>query len=191
MELLVVAAGLEGVGLVFATEAGGGAAGLQINFFWIIVSSLNCLLFLFILWTLALKPVSRMLNARRVRIEEGLRDAEQARRDRDSAQQEHIAALAEARREANDILTRAQRVAQETRDADLAATREELERLRQRASDEIEAEKLRAMAELRGEVADLALAAAGKVIGSSMTEDRQRRLVEEFLADARNVESRD
>lgn len=191
MELLVVAAGLEGVGLVFATEAGGAAAGLQINFFWIIVSSLNFLLFLFILWTLALKPVSRMLNARRVRIEEGLRDAEQARRDRDSAQQEHIAALAEARREANDILTRAQRVAQETRDADLAATREELERLRQRASDEIEAEKLRAMAELRGEVADLALAAAGKVIGSSMTDDRQRRLVEEFLADARNVESRD
>lgn len=114
MELLVVAAGLEGVGLVFATEAGGAAAGLQINFFWIIVSSLNFLLFLFILWTLALKPVSRMLNARRVRIEEGLRDAEQARRDRDSAQQEHIAALAEARREANDILTRAQRVAQET-----------------------------------------------------------------------------
>lgn len=46
------------------------------------------------------------------------------------------------------------------------------------------------MAELRGEVADLALAAAGKVIGSSMTDDRQRRLVEEFLADARNVESR-
>jgi len=81
-------------------------------------------------------------------------------------------------------------VAQETRDADIAATRDELERLRQRATEEIEAEKQRAMAELRTEVTDLALAAAGKVIGASMTDDRQRQLVDEFLRDARNVESR-
>ena len=65
---------------------------------------------------------------------------------------------AEARREANEILTRAQKVAQETRDADIAATREELERMRVRAAAEIEAEKKRAIGEVRAEVADLALA---------------------------------
>ena len=48
-------------------------------------------------------------------------------------------------------------------------------------SDEIEAEKGRALAELRSEVAELALAAAGKVLGESMTDARQRRLVEEYL----------
>jgi F-type H+-transporting ATPase subunit b len=63
--------------------------------------------------------------------------------------------------------------------------------MRERASTEIEAEKHRAIADLRAEVADLALAAAGKVVGESMTGDRQRRLVEEFLqgtaaGDARN-----
>ena len=46
------------------------------------------------------------------------------------------------------------------------------------------------IADLRAEVADLALAAAGKVLGESMNDARQRRLVEEFLAspagDARN-----
>ncbi len=62
--------------------------------------------------------------------------------------------LTEARREANDILNRAQKLAQETRDADIAATREELERLRVRAADDIEAEKSRAMADLRAEVAE-------------------------------------
>ena len=41
----------------------------------------------------------------------------------------------------------------------------------------------RAVAELRGEVTDLALAAAGRVVGESMTGDRQRRLVADFLAD--------
>jgi F-type H+-transporting ATPase subunit b len=72
-------------------------------------------------------------------------------------------------------------VAQESRDADIAATKQELERLRERATDEIEAEKQRAITELRGEVADLALAAASRVVGESMTDDRQRRLVREFL----------
>ena len=79
-----------------------------------------------------------MLAERRERIEQGLRDAEQARQDRESAETERLAALAEARREANDILARAQKVAQETRDADIAATREELERMRVRAAAEIE-----------------------------------------------------
>jgi F-type H+-transporting ATPase subunit b len=95
-----------------------------------------------------------------------------------------VATLTEARREANEIINRAQKVAQETRDADIAATREELERMRVRATADIEAEKARAIADLRGEVADLALAAAGRVVGETMSDDRQRRLVQEFLATA-------
>ena len=111
-----------------------------------------------------------MLADRKARIEQGLKDAEQARRDRENAEAERVATLAEARREANDILARAQKVAQETRDADIAATKEELERLRERATAEIEAEKVRAITDVRAEVADLALAAAGRVVGETMTE---------------------
>ena len=166
-----------------AQEEGGGA-GLQINFFWVIVSSLNFIVFAIVLYQLFGKSVSRTLRERRERIETGLRDAEQARRDRESAEQERVAALNEARREANDIINRAQRVAQESRDADIAATREELERMRERAASEIDAEKQRALADLRAEVADLALAAAGKVVGETMTGARQRRLVEEFLQES-------
>jgi F-type H+-transporting ATPase subunit b len=129
------------------------------------------------------KQVSGMLAARRERIEQGLRDAEQAKHDRESAEQERLATLTDARREANDILARSQKVAQETRDADIAATRTELERMRARAADEIAAEKQRALAELRGEVADLALQAAARVLHETMNDERQRRLVEEFLAD--------
>ena len=55
--------------------------------------------------------------------------------------------------------------------------------MRVRASEEIVAEKQRALGELRSEVADLALQAAGRVVGETMTDQRQRRLVEEFLAD--------
>jgi len=154
----------------------------QINLFQVIVAALNFVVFLVLMWTFAFKPISAMLAARKERIEQGLKDADQARKDRDSAEQERLATLAEARREANDILARAQRVAQETRDSDIAATRTELERLRTSAAQEIEAERSRALADLRAEVADLALAAAGKVLGESMTDASQKRLVEEFLA---------
>jgi F-type H+-transporting ATPase subunit b len=176
-------------GLVSAV--GGGAAGLaaeaeplfQINIFQVVIAAANFVVFLVLLYQFAFKPVSAMLSERRERIEQGLRDAEQAKRDRENAEQERLAAITEARREANDILARAQKVAQETRDADIAATREELERMRTRATDEIEAEKGRALAELRSEVAELALQAAGRVVRETMTDQRQRRLVEEFLAE--------
>jgi F-type H+-transporting ATPase subunit b len=182
VELLAVAAGVVQQAANLAADEP--AAGLQINFFWVIVSSLNFVVFAILLYQLFGKSVSRTLADRRQRIEQGLNDAEQARRDRESAEQERVAALNEARREANDIINRAQKVAQETRDADIAATREELERMRVRASADIEAEKQRAIADLRAEVADLALAAAGKVVGETMTGARQRRLVEEFLEES-------
>ena len=56
--------------------------------------------------------------------------------------------------------------------------------MRVRASAEIEAEKTRAIADLRTEVATLALDAAGRVVGETMSSDRQRRLVEEYLAES-------
>jgi F-type H+-transporting ATPase subunit b len=182
VDFLAVAAGAGHGAIQLAAE--GEPALFQINLFWVIVSALNFVVFFAILWTFALKPVSRMLADRQDRIEQGLKDAEQARVDRESAEAERVATLAEARREANDILARAQKVAQETRDADITATKDELERMRVRAAAEIDAEKQRAIADLRSEVADLALAAAGRVVGETMTDERQRRLVDEFLATA-------
>ena len=191
MDILAVAIGAGRNVVQLATEAGGAEPALfQINLFWVIVSALNFILFFIIIWTFAFKPVSAMLSQRKDRIEQGLKDAEAARVDRANGEAERIATLAEARREANDILVRAQKVAQESRDADIAATKAELERMRVRAATEIEAEKVRAIADVRAEVADLALLAAGRVVGESMTDDRQRRLVEEFISSSAIGDSR-
>ena len=164
--------------------AEGGGTGFQINLFWVIVSAVNFIVFFLIVKSLAFKGLTATLDTRRARIEQGLKDAEQARIDRESGEQERLAALQEARREANEIINRAQKVASETREQDIAATREELSRMKERATADIEAEKQRAIAELRGEVTDLALAAAGRVVGDAMTSDRQRKLVTDFLAES-------
>jgi F-type H+-transporting ATPase subunit b len=179
----LLAIGGTGAGGAIALSAAETASGLQINLFWIIVAALNFIVLLVILSVFAFGPLQQMLAERRARIEEGLRDAEQARRDREAAETERVAALQEARREANEILARAQKIAQETRDADIAATKTELERMRERAAEEIQSEKQRAIAELRTEVADLALKAASKVVGETLNSERERRLVEEFLSE--------
>lgn len=182
MEFLAIAT-QGGHGVVRLAAAEGGAL-FQINLFWVIVSATNFIVFFAILWTFALKPVQRTLAERKERIAKGLADAEQAQLDRANAEAERVATLGEARREAREILERAQKVAQESRDADIAATKADLERLREQAAADIDAEKQRAIADLRSEVADLALAAAGKVVGQSMTGESQRRLVEEFLRES-------
>jgi len=185
VNLLAALSGASQAPIALAADAGETAgAGLQINFFWVIVASLNFLIFAILLYLLFGRSVSQLLQERRRRIAQGLEDAEQARQDRERAEADRLATLKEARREAREILDRSQRLAQETRDADIAATKVELERLRDQAASEIEAEKQRALAELRTEVADLALAAASKVLGEEITGDRQRRLVEDFLRES-------
>ena len=168
---------------VVAAAAPAEASGLSINFFWVIVAALNFIVFLALMWRFAFDPIANILAQRKARIDQGLADAEQARKDRDDGFAERDKAMINARREANALIAVAQKSAQELRDADIAATREELGHLRERAMADIQAERDRALADLRAQVADLALAAAGKVVGETMTDARQKRLVEEFLAD--------
>ena len=171
-------------GPVPLSSAGGEeGAGLTINFFWIIVSAVNFLVFFLLVYRIVLIPVGRMLSDRRERIEQGLRDADAARRDREAAADQRAAVLAEARREASDILDRAQRAAEESREVGVARTQAEIDRMRERALSEIEVERQRALADVRGQVADLALLAAGRLVGETMTSDRERRLVDRFLAE--------
>lgn len=159
-----------------------GAAGLQINFFWVIVASLNFVIFAVVLYVAFGNRVSTTLAERRARIEQGLKDADIARRERDAAAEEKQSIIQTARREANDIVAHAQKTADEVRQRDVAATQQELERLREQAAAEIAAEKARVLGEVRGQIADLALLAAARVVGETRTSARERRLVQEFLS---------
>jgi F-type H+-transporting ATPase subunit b len=181
VNLYAVAAGLGQAAA--ATNQATENTGLTINIFWVIVAAANFIVFAVVIWSLFFKPVSGMLESRRSRIEQGLKDADQARRDREAAADERQKTLGEARREAADILARAQKAAEDERDRGIAETRAEIDRLREQAVSEIDAERQRALGEVRAQVADLALLAASKVVGESLNSERQRRLVEEFLTE--------
>ena len=144
----------------------------------------NFLLILYLLNRFAFKPLLARMDERAARIGKGLEDADAAARDRAAAQADRESALAESRAEAQAMLARASKMAEDSRTEVVATAHAEAEKLIGRAREEIGAEKEKAMAELRAEVADLALAAAGKLVRSQMNDATQRRLVEEFLAEA-------
>lgn len=182
MDILAVAGPpAEALGWVLGQAEG--EPGFQINLFWVVTQAASFLIFLAILYFVAFRRIGGVLEERRSRIEQGLRDADQARLEREQAATERLAVLAAARQEADEILSRAQRVADENRERDLADTRSQLEQMRERAAADIAAERDRAMADIRAQVADLALAAAGRVVGETMNDQRERRLVDEFLAE--------
>ncbi len=143
----------------------------------------NFLLLLYLLNRFLFKRVLGMLDERQARIAKGLEEADAAARDRELAHAEREAALDEARKEAQAMVARATKIAEDSRLEIVAAARAEAEKVSARARDEIVAEKEKAIAELRSQVADLALQAAGKLVSAEMSAATQRRLVEEFLTE--------
>ena len=154
-----------------------------VDWFKLIAQIVNFLVVLYLVNRFGFKPLLRLMDERAARIRKGLEDAEAAERDRELARAERAAALDEGRKEAQAMVARATKMAEDSRIEILAAARADAEQVTERARQEINAEKERAIAELRGQVADLALEAAGKLIRQQMDAKTQRRLVEEFLSE--------
>lgn len=144
---------------------------------------INFLLLLYLLNRFLFKRVLAILDERSQRIQKGLEDAEAAKRDRELARAEREAALDEARKEAQAMVARANKMADDARTQILTEARTQAEQVSAKAREEIAAEKDRALAEIRTQVADLALFAAGKLVKREMDEPMQRQLVEEFLTE--------
>ncbi len=135
----------------------------------------------FVLRKWAFGPIQQTIEQRRQRIRESLEEAERARDEARNLLREHRELRAQARGEAEQILAEARRVGESLRDR----VRDEAESDRQRRLEEtrrqIEAETTRALEQIRGEVAELALVAAEKVTRRALGDDDQRRLIEDAI----------
>jgi len=151
----------------------------------IIAQVVNFLLLFFILRLVLYKPVLKMLDERRVRIAEGLTAAERARADASAAQANIQAQLDEARREGQSLVANAQQIAQRIQAESREASARDREAAMERARAEIQLERDRAVAELRGEFADLTVSAAEKVINQSLDRQGHQRVIEEALSQSR------
>ena len=125
--------------------------------------------------------VKGAMDARAERIRADLDAAETAKADAQAVQADYEARLADAQGEVARLFEEARASADQLR-ADLTARAEaDIAEMRDRAAADIEASRQQAIADLRTEVAGIALGAAERVVQSSLDEDAQRRLIDEYI----------
>jgi F-type H+-transporting ATPase subunit b len=138
---------------------------------------------LWILWKYAWGPITDALEEREERIDASMTKAERALEEARQIQAENEKNRREAEQEARQILREAREEAEQLREEEKQKTRREIQEMQEQARADIEREKQNALSELRAEVADLAVEAAGKIIDENLDENRQRRLVDDFIDD--------
>jgi F-type H+-transporting ATPase subunit b len=146
---------------------------VQIFAFVIVMLTLNAWVY---------KPMLNMMETRKQKIAQGLEDARVAAEARADAQKEADKIRADAQAEAAKIVREAtERAAVAGQDVK-AAAEAEAAKARDAAMAEAEGERNRILGDLRGQVAALAIAAANKLVGETLDENKQHDLLDEFFS---------
>jgi F-type H+-transporting ATPase subunit b len=142
------------------------------------------LAFLVALWILrkyAWPQIASALDKRQRAIEESIETAERTRSEARKLLDEYRERLREARAQADEIVARARKAGEQHERETLEEARARREELLEQTRRDIQAETRRAIQEIRGEVADLTVMATEKVTRRVLSDDDQRRLVDEAL----------
>ena len=147
--------------------------------FWTLVIFVVLLV---VLSRFAFKPLTAAVEAREKALEEAITSA---KRDREAAAQllaEQQRSLDATRADAQRVIAEGRTTAEKLRNEMLEQTKQQQHELLERARVEIDNERKRAIADLRREAVELALAGASKVIERNLDDQTNRKLVESFLA---------
>ena len=156
---------------------------LGLNLTGFVLHLVNFIILLFILQRFLFPPIVKMLDERQARIRASMERAESLRLETQRAQAETERLLSEARGEGQRIIAQANEIASRIQRERQEAAEAEYQRILARAQEDARREREQAFAELRAEVADLAVLAAGRIINRQLDPAGQRQLVDEFLAE--------
>jgi F-type H+-transporting ATPase subunit b len=147
-------------------------------------------LFLVVLWRAGVwKRLGTAMDDRRKRIQGDLENAEAARREAEALLREYREQLQQAREEARQIVEDAKRRADQTRQELIHRAERDADAVRDRAEQEIQAQLDRAKAELRRELGALSVRLAERVIGDNLDNERQLRLVDQYIEELSGAEA--
>ena len=141
---------------------------------------------LFILSRTAWPAITGALASRETKIKESMERAEKALAEAKQIQSDNEIARRTAEQEAQRILREARDNAERLKEEELAKTKAQIKSAQELAQAEIEREKQSALSQLRAEVTNLAVEAAGRILQENMDEPRQRKLVDKFIDELSN-----
>ncbi len=148
--------------------------------FWTVVTFV---LVLVVLRWKAWGPILSVAEEREKQITNAIESAKRERAEAEKLLAEQKTAIADARREAAESLRKNQADMEAFRDELMAKSRKEADDLKESARKEIQEERAKAVAELKAQSADLAVAIAGKLLNERLDDPRHQQLAQQFATD--------
>lgn len=161
---------------------------MEVSLGTMVFTVINFLLLVAILWYALYRPVGNFLRAREQRIAEQIDTAQRDRAEAERLRKEYEAKMVQLKRDVHDAIEKAHFQGEQERREIIAKAREEASAMIQRATKQIEHERSKAWDDLKGDVVEVAMLAASKVLGRSVNDDDQRRMFEQFVEGIRPEE---
>ena len=130
------------------------------------------------------KPVQNMLEKRKEAIKAELDAAAEANANAAAAEKEYLELLSNSKAEASKIIAAANAKARTLEEEIVAEAKESAVQIRQKATDEIERERKRAVNEIKNQITEIVIMAAGAVAEKDLNESDHTALIESFLVNA-------
>ncbi|HAQ50946.1 MAG TPA: F0F1 ATP synthase subunit B [Gammaproteobacteria bacterium] len=127
-------------------------------------------------------PIMQALEERTKKIAEGLAAAERGRHEQELAEKRAQQVIHEAKEKANEIISQAQRRSNDMVEESKNTARVEGERLLNAAQAEIEQEANRVKTELKGQVVNIALVGAGKILQREIDDKAHTDMIDELVS---------
>ena len=148
----------------------------------------NFLILIVILRATLYQPILNMLDQRKQRIAQSMKDAERASAAAREAEHEKAGILDESRREAQEIRAQATRDAEKIAQDIRARAEQEATEIRQKAQADAKAQVETALADANKQIADLAILATQQILGRELADrSEQERFVADFLRQQENA----
>ena len=149
-------------------------------FIW---SMLTFVILVLLLYKFAFGPLMQMQQKRQAEIREAIATSERLREEARALLDDYKQQLRNARQESEEILERARKVGESAKAELVQEAKDQSERILEKAHEQIERDTNQALAQIRGKVADLTLAATEKVTRRSLSGEDDLRLIREALAE--------
>ena len=116
-------------------------------------------------------------------VDSQIADATKAKEEAKSMRDQYEASISNAKDEARQIISDAQKSATERGEAIVADAKKEAVAIKEKASADIAKERTAAFQQMKSEIGDIAVSIAGKVIEKEVKEADHQKLIDEFISD--------
>ncbi len=161
-------------------EAGEGGFGLNIDI--LETNIINIAILVGVLFYFGRKVISNILSERRLNIETEIKAAEQRAKEAAAALSDAQQKLTQSQAEAQRIRSSAEENAQTAKEDILKRSLQDIERLKETATQDLNAERERAIASLRQQVVAMALQKVESQLQSGVDNAAQQQLIERSIA---------